>query len=116
MTAPHIVDPARLLNQAVSDASPDLMRHLLSTVINALLSAEADAVCGAEYGQASPERLTQRNGYRHRDLDLRTGTIDVAIPKLRSGSYFPDWLLERRKRAESALISSGFADRQPGWG
>jgi len=105
MTAPHIVDPARLLDQAVSDASPDLMRHLLSTVINALLSAEADAVCGAEYGQASPERLTQRNGYRHRDLDLRTGTIDVAIPKLRSGSYFPDWLLERRKRAESALIS-----------
>ena len=105
MTAPHIVDPARLLDQAVSDASPDLMRHLLSTVINALLSAEADAVCGAEYGQASPERLAQRNGYRHRDLDLRTGTIDVAIPKLRSGSYFPDWLLERRKRAESALIS-----------
>ena len=44
MTAPHIVDPARLLDQAVSDASPDLMRHLLSTVINALLSAEADAV------------------------------------------------------------------------
>ena len=105
MTAPHIVDPARLLDQAVSDASPDLMRHLLSTVINALLSAEADAVCGAEYGQASPERLNQRNGYRHRDLDLRTGTIDVAIPKLRSGTYFPDWLLERRKRAESALIS-----------
>jgi hypothetical protein len=73
MTAPHFVDPARLLDQAVSDASPDLMRHLLSTVINALLSAAADAVCGAEYGQASPERLAQRNGYRHRDLDLRTG-------------------------------------------
>jgi putative transposase len=105
MTAPHIVDPARLLDQAVSDASPDLMRHLLSTVINALLSAEADAVCGAEYGTASPDRTHQRNGYRHRDLDTRTGTIDVAIPKLRSGSYFPDWLLERRKRAESALIS-----------
>jgi len=105
MTAPHIVDPARLLDQAVSDASPDLMRHLLSIVINALLSAEADAVCGAEYGTASPDRTHQRNGYRHRDLDTRTGTIDVAIPKLRSGSYFPDWLLERRKRAESALIS-----------
>jgi hypothetical protein len=54
MTAPHIVDPARLLDQAVSDASPDLIRQLLGTVINALLSAEADAVCGAEYGQASP--------------------------------------------------------------
>ena len=74
-------------------------------MINALLSAEADAVCGAEWGQASPERTNQRNGYRHRELDTRAGTIDVAIPKLRQGSYFPDWLLERRKRAESALIS-----------
>jgi putative transposase len=105
MTAPHIVDPARLLNQALSDASPDLMRHLLGTVINALVSAEADAVCGAEYGSVSPDRTNRRNGYRHRDLDTRAGTIDVAIPKLREGSYFPDWLLERRKRAESALIS-----------
>jgi transposase-like protein len=105
MTAPHIVDPAGLLDQAVSDASPDLMRHLLSTVINALCSAEADAVCGAEYGQPSPDRTNQRNGYRHRDLDTRAGTIDVAIPKLRSGSYFPEWLVERRKRAEAALIS-----------
>ena len=105
MTAPHIVDPARLLDQALSDASPDLMRHLLSTVVNALCSAEADAVCGAEYGLSSPDRVTQRNGYRHRELDTRAGTIDVAIPKLRTGSYFPDWLLERRKRAESALIS-----------
>ena len=89
----------------MSDASPDLMRHLLGTVINALVSAEADAVCGAEYGSVSPDRTNRRNGYRHRDLDTRAGTIDVAIPKLREGSYFPDWLLERRKRAESALIS-----------
>jgi putative transposase len=105
MTAPHMIDPARMLGQALSDASPDLMRSLLSTVINALLSAEADAVCGAEYGMASPERVNHRNGYRHRDLDTRVGTIDVAIPKLRTGSYFPEWLLERRKRAEAALIS-----------
>ncbi len=105
MTAPHIIDPGRLLGQALSDASPDLMRHLLSTVINALLSADADAVCGAEYGVSSPERVNQRNGYRHRDLDTRAGTIDVAIPKLREGSYFPEWLLERRKRAEAALVS-----------
>src|SRR3954451_12776921 len=105
MTAPHSLNPARLLDQALSDASPDLMRQLLSTVINALLSAEADTVCGAEYGQASPDRVTQRNGYRHRELDTRTGTIDVAIPKHREGTYFPEWLLERRKRAEAALIS-----------
>ncbi len=105
MTAPHILNPAALLEKGLSDASPDLMRHLLSTVINALLSAEADAVCGAEYGEPSTDRVNSRNGYRHRDLDTRTGTIDVAVPKLRTGSYFPDWLLERRKRAESALIS-----------
>jgi putative transposase len=105
MTAASIIDPGRLLGQALSDASPDLMRHLLGTVIKALLSADADAVCGAEYGAASPERVNRRNGYRHRDLDTRVGTIDVAIPKLREGSYFPEWLLERRKRAEAALIS-----------
>jgi transposase-like protein len=100
-----MIDPARMLGQALTDASPDLMRHLLGTVINALLSADADAVCGAEYGQPSPDRVNSRNGYRHRELDTRAGTIDVAIPKLRSGSYFPEWLLERRERAEAALVS-----------
>jgi putative transposase len=49
MTAPHILNPAALLEKGLSDASPDLMRHLLLTVINALLSADADAVCGAEW-------------------------------------------------------------------
>ena len=56
MTAPHIVDPAGLLGEALSDASPDLMRSLLQTVINALLSADADAVVGAEWGRPAPER------------------------------------------------------------
>ena len=105
MTAPHIVDPAGLLGEALSEASPDLMRSLLQTIINALLSADADAVVGAEYGRPNPNRASQRNGYRHRDLDTRVGTVDVAIPKLRTGSYFPEWLLERRKRAETALIT-----------
>lgn len=105
MTAPHIVDPARLLGEALAEASPDLMRQLLQTMINALLSADADAVVGAEYGRPTPGRTAQRNGYRHRDLDTRVGTIDVAIPKLRKGTYFPEWLLERRKRAETALIT-----------
>jgi putative transposase len=105
MTAPHMIDPAHLLGQALGDASPDLMRHLLATTINALLSADADAVCGAEYGVASPDRVNSRNGYRRRELDTRAGTIDVAVPKLRQGSYFPEWLLERRKRAEAALVS-----------
>ena len=105
MTAPHIVDPATVLGEALTDASPDLMRHLLQTMINALLSADADAVVGAEWGERSPDRATHRNGYRHRDLDTRAGTIDVAVPKLRQGTYFPEWLLERRKRSEAALIT-----------
>lgn len=105
MTAPHIVDPAGLLGEALSEASPDLMRSLLQSIINALLSADADAVVGAEWGRPTPGRTSQRNGYRHRDLDTRVGTVDVAIPKLRKGSYFPEWLLERRKRAEAALIT-----------
>lgn len=68
-------------------------------------SADTDAVVGAEWGRPTPSRTSQRNGYRHRDLDTRVGTIDVAVPKLRKGTYFPEWLLERRKRAESALIT-----------
>jgi transposase-like protein len=110
MTAPHFIDPAHFLSEQLEQASPDLMRQMLTTFINALMSAEAEAVCGAEYGQASTERVNSRNGYRHRDFDTRTGTLDIAIPKLRQGSYFPDWLLERRRRAEAALTSVVAAD------
>src|SRR3954469_9566788 len=105
MTVTPSIDPARLLEEQLAQASPDLLRELLGTFINTLLSAEADAVCGAEYGEVTPERVNRRNGYRHRDFDTRAGTLDVAIPKLRQGSYFPEWLLERRKRAERALTS-----------
>ncbi len=105
MTAGPSIDPARFLNEQLSQASPDLMRDLLTTFVNALLSAQADAVCGAGYNERTPERVNSRNGYRHRDLDTRVGTLDVAVPKLRTGSLYPEWLLERRKRAERALTS-----------
>jgi transposase-like protein len=105
MTVKSSIDPARLLEEQLAQASPDLLRELLQTFINVLLSAEADAVCGAEYGMASPDRVNRRNGYRQREFDTRAGTLDVAIPKLRTGSYFPEWLLQRRKRAERALTS-----------
>jgi putative transposase len=105
MTAPSSIDPARFLDEQLAQASPDLLRQMLGTFINTLMSAEADAVCGAGYGERSGERVNTRNGYRHRDFDTRAGTLDVAIPKLRSGSYFPDWLLERRRRAERALTT-----------
>jgi transposase-like protein len=77
----------------------------MTSFINALMSAQADSVCGAEYGTISADRTNRRNGYRAREFDTRAGTLELAIPKLRQGSYFPEWLLERRKRAETALIS-----------
>jgi transposase-like protein len=69
------------------------------------MGAEADAVGGAGYGERSAERTNSGNGYRSRDFDTRVGMIASRIPKLRAGSYFPDWLLERRRRAESALVT-----------
>ncbi len=105
MTAGPIIDPDVFLHEQLAQASPDLMRELLGTFINALLSAQADSVCGAEYGTRNPDRVTSRNGYRHRDLDTRAGTIDVAIPKVREGTFFPEWLLERHRRAEAALTT-----------
>src|SRR6476659_332519 len=105
MTAPSSIDPTRFLHEQLGSASPDLLRSMLTTFMNTLMSAEADAICGAPYGESGPERTNVRNGYRHREFDTRGGTLDVAIPKLREGSYFPDWLLERRRRAERALTT-----------
>jgi transposase-like protein len=105
MTAPKSVDPAGLWREQIESASPDLLRAMVKTFADALMSAEADAVCGAGYGERSPERVNSRNGYRAREWDTRAGTVELAIPKLRSGSYFPDWLLQHRRRAEQALVS-----------
>jgi transposase-like protein len=76
MTVDPSIDPARMLEEQLAQASPDLLRELLGTFINTLLSAEADSVCGAAYGQSSPERVNSRNGYRRRDFDTRAGTLD----------------------------------------
>ncbi len=105
MTAAASIDPAVLLHEHLERAEPDVLRSLLKTFVEALMAAEADAVCGAPYGARSAERVNSRNGYRPREWDTRAGTIELAIPKLRTGSYFPDWLLERRKRAERALTT-----------
>ena len=90
MATAHDIDLHQFLSDQLADASPDLLRSLLSTFIDALMGAEADTLCGAGYGERSEDRTNSRNGYRHRDFDTRAGTLDIAIPKLRSGSYFPD--------------------------
>ncbi|MET8389733.1 transposase, partial [Streptosporangium canum] len=105
MAADNSVTPEQWLAKQIETGDPDLLRSMVKTMAEALMSAEADGLCGAGYGQRSNERTNRRNGYRTREWDTRAGSIELAIPKLREGSYFPDWLLERRRRAEQALIS-----------
>lgn len=92
------------IRKRIEEADTDVLREMVQGMASALMSAEADGLCGAEYGQASPDRVNHRNGYRVREWDTRTGTIPLSIPKLRKGSYFPDWLLTPRRRAERALF------------
>ena len=89
MTAePHPDDLCAVLKQ-LQQAEPDLLRSMLTACVQALMSADVDAASGAEYGVRSPDRTNRRNGYRSREWDTRAGTIELAIPKLREGSYFP---------------------------
>jgi putative transposase len=99
------MDPQGWLRKQLEEASPDLLRAMVQDFAEALMSAEADVLCGAGYRERSPERVNRRNGYRERDWDTRVGTIELAVPKLRVGSYFPDWLLQPRRRAEQAFVS-----------
>ncbi len=101
----YTMDVAGWLRKELEDAHPDLLRAMVKEFAEALMSADADAFCGAGYGERSPERVNRRNGYRERDWDTRVGSIELAVPKLRAGSYFPDWLLQPRRRAEQAFVS-----------
>lgn len=87
------------------EANPDLLREMLQALAEAVMGAEADAICGASYGERSAERVNSRNGYRERQWDTRVGSVGLEIPKLRQGSYYPGWLLEPRRRAERAMVT-----------
>ncbi|HEX2064456.1 MAG TPA: IS256 family transposase [Acidimicrobiales bacterium] len=100
------MNPLAWLRKHLDDeGGNDLIREMLKAFAEQLMSAEADALCGAGWGERSPERTNRRNGYRERAFDTRAGTISLDIPRLRAGSYFPDWLLEPRRRAERALVA-----------
>src|SRR5205809_6025928 len=99
------MDVSSWLRKQLEEASPDLLRAMVKDFAEALMSADADAVCGAGYGERSPERVNRRNGYRERDWDTRVGSIELAVPKLREGGYVPEWLLQPRRRAEQAFVS-----------
>jgi len=101
----HTMDVSVWLRKQLEETSPDLLRAMVKDFAEALMSADADAVCGAGWGERTPERVNRRNGYRERDWDTRVGSIELAVPKLREGSYFPDWLLQPRRRAEQAFVS-----------
>jgi len=88
------MDGLSWVRKQIEQADTDLLREMVKLFCERVMGEEADAICGAPYGERSDERTNRRNGYRTRTWDTRTGTIDLAVPKLREGSYFPDWLLE----------------------
>lgn len=75
---------AEWMAEQIGACEPDLLLSMFKTMAEALMSAEADAVCGAGYGQPSDERVNRHNGYRSRDWDTRAGTVELAIPTLRT--------------------------------
>jgi transposase-like protein len=98
------IDALGWLRKQLEEDGNDLLREMVRSFAEGLMSADADAACGAGYGETSPDRVNRRNGYRTRRWDTRVGSIDLRIPKLRAGSYFPDWLLDARTRSERAFI------------
>jgi putative transposase len=107
VTVPTTIDAAGWLRNHLDseDGDGDLTRAMVKAFAESLMSAEASMQCQAGYGERSEERSNSRNGYRERRWDTRAGTIELAVPKLREGSYFPEWLLRFRRRAEQALVT-----------
>ena len=93
------------LRKQLAEAEPDLPREMVRTFAENLMGARPTPSAAPPSARRTGERVNRRNGYRDRPFDTRAGTIALAVPKLRSGSYYPDWLLERRRRAERALVA-----------
>jgi transposase-like protein len=81
------MDPLAWVRKQLEEADVDLLREIVRTFAENLMSAEAHALCGASYGERSEDRVNRRNGHRERDFDTRTGTIELRVSKPRQGSY-----------------------------
>ena len=93
------------VRKAIEEGDGDFLREAVHLLAQGVMEAEVTELTGVPKGERAPERrLTQRNGYRDRRWDTRVGTIDLAIPRVRDGNYFPS-LLEPRRRAERALLA-----------
>jgi putative transposase len=95
----------QVAREVMADEHADVLRESVRLVVQQLMELEVSELIGAAHGERTPDRATHRNGYRPRQWDTRAGTIELEIPKLRRGSYFPHGLLEPRKRGEQALLS-----------
>ena len=98
------MDLFELMRKRGVDGDVDFLREALRVLVEEIMEADVSSRTGAGYGERNPERVTQRNGYRSRAWDTRVGTMELQIPKLREGSYFPS-LLEPRRRSERALLA-----------
>ena len=95
---------AQLADKLLASEHADVLRESVAWIVAELMEAEVAAQIGAELGQRTPDRVAQRNGYRPRAWDTRVGELELRIPRLRTGSYFPSFL-EPRRRAEQALVA-----------
>ncbi|OFV81277.1 MAG: transposase [Acidobacteria bacterium RBG_16_64_8] len=102
--ADSIVTPEELLGKLLAGQEVDLLREAALAMLRELMEIDVKGRTGAALGERTPDRLCMRNGYRERRLDTRVGTLELPIPKLREGSYFPSFL-EPRRRSEEALFA-----------
>jgi putative transposase len=97
--------PGAQFEETLASASPDVLREMIREFAQRMMDADVEVRCNAGYGEVTPDRVNSRNGYRRRERDTRAGTVELAIPKLRHGSYFPAF----------ASTGGGPSGRWPRW-